>query len=375
MNPPTPPTNQHTTVDLDGLRATVLAVMERQRIPGLSLAVTSSDRLLHHEVFGLADLATARPVTTATRFLWFSMSKVVTATAALRLADEGRLDLDAPVTTAVPSYTARGRRGRGPEPRLRQLLDHTAGASNPLPLRWVRPAAAPDPADDEVHRLLRRARPTRRIGGQARYSNLGYLLLAEAIAQAAGEPFEQYVQHAVLDPVGMHTTGYRHDPTGDHATGYVLAPRPARAVLRAALPAGIVADRHGDHVALHPFTVTGAGYGGLIGNASDAARLLRLHLADGTIDGRTVLRPETTRAMRTITTPGKPFDLGLAWFRRPADRTTRPGFVEHWGSGGGFFNLIRLYPDADLGVVIMANTTRRYDHDTIARSVHRRFAP
>jgi hypothetical protein len=76
------------------------------------------------------------------------------------------------------------------------------------------------------------------------------------------------VQHAVLDPVRMHTNGYRHDPTDDRATGYVLAPRPARAVPRAALPEGIVADRHGDHVARHPFTVAGggAGYGGLIGN-------------------------------------------------------------------------------------------------------------
>jgi CubicO group peptidase (beta-lactamase class C family) len=378
MTAPTPPTSQHATVDLDGLRATVHAVMAQQRIPGLSLAVTSSDGLLHHEAFGLADLAAARPVTTATRFLWFSMSKVVTATAALHLADEGRLDLDAPVTTVVPSYTARGqrgRRGRDPEPRIRQLLDHTAGAANPLPLRWIRPATAGKPSSEDVHRLLQRARPTRPVGGQARYSNLGYLLLAEAIAQATGEPFEQYVQHAVLDPVGMHTTSYRHDPTSDHATGYVRAPRPARAVLRAALPPGIVSDRHGDHVALHPFTVTGAGYGGLIGNASDAARLLRLHLADGTIDSHIVLRPETTRAMRTITTPGKPFDHGLAWFRRPTDRTAQPGFVEHWGSGGGFFNLMRLYPDSDLGVVIMTNTTRRYDHDTIARSTHRTFAP
>jgi CubicO group peptidase (beta-lactamase class C family) len=340
--------------------------------------VTSSDRLLHREAFGFADLAAARPVTTATRFLWFSMSKVVTATAALRLADEGRLDLDAPVATVVPSYTScgqRGRRDRGSEPRLRQLLDHTAGAANPLPLRWIRPATAPGTPDEDVHRLLRRARPTRPVGGPARYSNLGYLLLAEAIAQAASEPFDRYVQHAVLDPAGMHTTGYRHDPTGEHATGYVRAPRPAGAVLRAALPRGIVADRHGDHVALHPFTVTGAGYGGLIGNASDAARLLRLHLADGTIDSQTVLQPETTRAMRTITTHGKPFDHGLAWFRRPTDRTARPGFVEHWGSGGGFFNLMRLYPDSDLGIVIMANTTRRYDHDAIARSAHRTFAP
>jgi CubicO group peptidase (beta-lactamase class C family) len=66
--------------------------------------------------------------------------------------------------------------------------------------------------------------------------------------------------------------------------------------------------------------VAGAGFGGLIGSAPDAARLLRLHLADGTMDGIPILSAPTARAMCTIRTPGRPFDLGLGWFRRPADR-------------------------------------------------------
>jgi CubicO group peptidase (beta-lactamase class C family) len=360
------------TADLGDLRATIAKVMAKHRIPGLSLAVTSADRLLHHEAFGVADLATSRPVTTATRFLWFSMSKVATATAALHLADEGRLDLDAPVATVVPGYTTRG---RSPEPRIRQLLDHTAGAPNPLPLRWVQPADEPAEGDrDAVRRLLQRARPRRAVSRQARYSNIGYLLLAEAVAQAAGEPFQDYVQRAVLDPAGMRATGYRHQPDADHATGYIRVPRPADPLMRAALPRGIVGQRHDRYLALRPFRVVGAGYGGLIGDAPDAARLVRLHLTDGTIDGHRILQPETTRAMRDITTPGKPFDLGLSWFRRPADRTAEPEFVEHWGSGAGFFNLMRLYPGPGLGVVIMTNTTQRYDHDALARSVQRAFA-
>ena len=60
------------------------------------------------------------------------MSKIATATAAMRLADEGRLDLDAPVRDLVPSYTARS----AVQPRVRQLLNHTAGAATPKPVRW-----------------------------------------------------------------------------------------------------------------------------------------------------------------------------------------------------------------------------------------------
>jgi CubicO group peptidase (beta-lactamase class C family) len=121
------------------------------------------------------------------------------------------------------------------------------------------------------------------------------------------------------------------------------------------------------------FRVAGAGYGGLIGTAPDAARLLRLHLADGSIDGTRVLAPATARAMRTITTPGRPFDLGLGWFRRPADRHARPGFVEHWGTGGGYWNAMRLYPDRGLGIVVMANTTHRYDHHRLMTALEAAF--
>jgi CubicO group peptidase (beta-lactamase class C family) len=75
--------------------------------------------------------------------------------------------------------------------------------------------------------------------------------------------------------------------------------------------------------------------------------------------------------MRRIATPGKPFDLGLGWFRRAADRDATPPFVEHWGTGGGFWNAMRLYPDLGLGIVVMANTTRAYDHSDLMGAVIR----
>lgn len=325
--------------------------------------MTDAERLLFAEGFGQANLATRRSATADSRYLWFSMSKIATATAAMQLADEGRLDLDAPVRSLVPAYAARS----GDQPRVRQLLNHTAGAANPLPVRWVLPAES---SADDVRAFTRRVldehgRPKRAAGGSARYSNLGYLVLAEAIAAAAGEPFEDHLQRCVLGPAGMTGTGYAHRDGGHDATGYVRLPRAATPVLRAALPAGIVGERHGRHVALRPFRVAGPGYGGLIGSVTDAARLLRLHLADGQLAGRRVLAPASVRAMRAIRTPGRPFDLGLGWFRRPDDREAQPAFVEHWGTGGGFWNAMRLYPDLGLGMVVMTNTTQPYGHHTL----------
>ena len=105
-----------------------------------------------------------------------------------------------------------------------------------------------------------------------------------------------------------------------------------------------------------------------MGNVTDAARLAAMHLANGTLAGHRILRPDTARMMRHVTAPGKPFDVGLGWFRKPAARNTTA--VEHLGAGGGFYNAMRLYPELGLGIVAMANTTSAWDHaalfDTIA---------
>ena len=335
--------------------------LARARVPGLSLVVVRRRGPVFAAGFGTADLATGAPATARTGYLWFSMSKIATATAAMVLADDGRLDLDAPVSEYLPEPPLGTPAAR---PRVRQLLSHTAGVGNPPPLRWVRPAGAapPDPAAFLAPTLGRgRRRHAYPVGGPARYSNLGYLVLGQVIAAAAGQPFERFVTDAVLVPAGMTGTGYTRRPDVPHATGYVRASRAMSPLLRAALPAGIVDGRQGRYVGFRPFLVNGAAYGGLVGGALDAARLAALHLGDGEIDGTRVLSPASAVAMRTIAHPGRPFDLGLGWFRPPGDRDARPAFVEHYGSGGGFWNAMRIYPDLDLGVVMMANTTRRYD--------------
>ncbi len=108
----------------------------------------------------------------------------------------------------------------------------------------------------------------------------------------------------------------------------------------------------------------GAPYGGLVGPASDAARLVLAHANGGTLDGARVLSEDAVRAMQTIAVTGKPFDHGLGWFRPPKDRARAPSFVEHYGGGGGYHNLMRLYPGRRVGVVVMGNSTS-YDVDVV----------
>ena len=270
------------------------------------------------------------------------------------------LDLAAPIDEYVEYLRAPG----VVQPTMQQLLTHTAGLTNPLPVRWVHPAGSPTrPADALLRRIMARSVYRRTIGGSARYSNVGYLAAGEVMAAATGERFETLVRRLVLDSVGMRHTEFAQPAGTDMATRLrpVAVGRNAGASRR---PAGRSRrGAAGSLVAMKPFYVDGPAYGGLVGTAIDAGRFLRMHLNDGELDGVRVLRPETARSMRAVIHPGKPFDHGIGWFRRPTSSPER--WVEHFGSGVGYWNVMRLYPDRGLGVAIMSNGTRTLDFEPV----------
>jgi CubicO group peptidase (beta-lactamase class C family) len=352
--------------DNGALEAFIEARVRADRVPGLSIAVVASEGVRWVRGFGVADLVSAAPAGARTPYLWFSMTKIVTATAVTRLAGIGTLDLDAPVTEYFPAFAVVA---QSRPVTIRHLLSHSSGLANPVPIRWVRPADAPPPDQTAfVKRLLARHRRLKHAPGErAHYSNLGYLVLGEVVATVAGSPFEEHVRAHVLAPLGMAHTGFTYADVGDErpATGYQRLPAPLTPLLRAILPAGVVAGRQDRYVAYRPFHVLGAAYGGLVGGVADAARLALLHLNDGSLDGVRLLPAGLAAQMRVITPRGGPLDVGLGWYR-PAGRD--PTFVEHLGGGSGFWNVIRLYPDAGLGVVVMGNATR-YDHEAILAAV------
>jgi len=331
------------------------------KIPGMSVAVASPDRLLYAGAVGYADLADRRASTVDDEYPWFSMTKIATATTAMRLHAEGVFDIDAPIGTYLPDYRAHATHGH---PTTRELLSHTAGLGNPLPVRWVRPAdQQPDPAL-LAGIITKHGTPKHAVGARASYSNIGYLLAGEVITAATDATIEACVRDRVLDPLGMEKTGYDFHQDAPRAVGYVRAPRVAVPLLRTLLPSGIVGPRVQGHTALHPFLVSGAAYGGLIGNVTDAVRLAAAHAANIT-GPHPVLALGDLEAMRTIAATGKRFDHGVGWFRKPTDAARTPPFVEHYGTGLGFWNAMRIYPDQRLAMVAMTNTTSAWDFDQL----------
>ncbi len=110
---------------------------------------------------GLADITRGVPVVRSTSFAWFSITKLFTATAILRLVEAGRLDLDAPVSRYLPEVrVARSNK----EATVRHRLAHAAGLRNPIPVAWIHLTAEPAPSLVEVVRQRVGAAPETRLG-------------------------------------------------------------------------------------------------------------------------------------------------------------------------------------------------------------------
>jgi CubicO group peptidase (beta-lactamase class C family) len=345
-----------------------LGRLTQRSVPGVAAAVVSSDGSARFTCAGVEDLVSRRPTTPDTVHLWFSMTKIVTATAVMQLVDRGALALDDRVDRFLPSFP-RPRSG-WPPVEVRHLLSHSAGLVNPLPVRWVHRA---DEAGGDSHQfameLLARHHKLRApAGSKAVYSNLGYIALGELIGAVTGREYEDHVRAEILEPLGMHRTGFAYEPTmGDTvATGHQLRRSPLTPLYRLLLPKGIIGPNRGRFVTFNRFYVDGPAYGGLVGSPSDAARFLAMHLGGGELAGVRILSPASTATMQTIQATGRRMHVGYGWFRRGADRKSA-SHVEHLGGGGAFWNMMRIYPKERLGVLTMGNATS-YDHAAIARA-------
>lgn len=200
---------------------TLLDEMKRLNVPGVSVAVIKDGKVAWTRGYGVA--WTGGPaVTPQTLFQAASLSKPVSSMAALRMVEQGKLDLDAGIDQALTSWTLP--KGDG-TPTLRQLLSHTGGMSvsgfpgyaagkNVPTLQQVLDGAAP--ANTKAIRVI--AAP----GSAFRYSGGGYTVVQQAMIDRAGQPFDAILRELVLAPLGMTASTYAQPLPSD------LAPNAAR---------------------------------------------------------------------------------------------------------------------------------------------------
>ncbi len=200
------------TAEID---TTIKQFMRQHGIVGASLAITRKGRLIYSKGFGYADEETGELVKPESLFRIASVSKLITAVAIMKLVEDERLRLNTPVfgpegilnDSIYRNYTDK----RVEQITIHELLDHTAGWSHKkadplfMPLYVAKEMGVQPPAD--IKTIIQYALKKKldfNPGTKYSYSNLGYAILGQVIEKITGMPYEDYVQFAILHPLGIY---------------------------------------------------------------------------------------------------------------------------------------------------------------------------
>ncbi|MEP7344133.1 MAG: serine hydrolase domain-containing protein, partial [Gemmatimonadaceae bacterium] len=217
------------TPDRQGLDGyTVAELLQRFRVPGISVAVIKDFKIHWAKGYGVADVETNRMVDTATLFQAASISKPVTAFAAARLAQEGKFTFDTDVNQLLKSWKVPRNEKTGAQPvTLRSLFSHTSGSDDGFGF----PGYAPNEPRPTLVQIFSGEKPsnvgavtfTRPPYAAYKYSGGGLTILQLALTDFTGMPFADFMQRYALGPVGMGNSTYEQPISGP------LAARTSRA--------------------------------------------------------------------------------------------------------------------------------------------------
>ncbi len=314
------PLNQ---VDFAALDAVIEAQMEKHGLPGVAIAVIENGATTYLQGYGVD--GAGQPMTAQTQMLIGSQSKSFTALAIAQLAEQGKLELNAPVQTYIPWFRVADEAASA-KITLNHLLHHTSGLSDAgfgvvVPL---------DATPEEAVRALAQARLTAPTGTQHQYFNLGYSVLAYVIELVSGQAYAGYVQEHILAPLGMVSSTADPFNAAALARGYTRVfgfPVPMR----------------------EQIPVYGVGEGFIVSTAEDMARYALAFETGGT----GLVSPEM---LKRILTPGIGA-YGMGWYIFDGGAK-----IVHGGANQTFRTEVNLYPDRKRAFVLLTNQGYQVDH-------------
>jgi D-alanyl-D-alanine carboxypeptidase len=322
-----------------------------KRAPGIQYVVVDANQTLYSYAGGWADILNARKMTLDTTMMAYSMTKTFTAAAVLQLVERGQVGLE----DGLDRYVAENPYQHAIT--IRQLLTHTSGIPNPIPLRWVH-LASEDAKFDEQAALARVLRQHAKLafapGTKFAYSNIGYWLLGQVIERVTGASYCEYTRVNVLAPLGLppDEMGFEIADPARHARGYLAKWSPMNLVKPLFIDPQFWAGYEGRWLRFNDHYLNGPAFGGLIGTARAFSRFLQDQLCDEPVlfkrgTKRLFAEQQTTRA-------GSAIPMTLGWHLGDTGGTP---YLFKEGGGGGFHSEMRLYPQLGLGTVVLSNST------------------
>jgi len=316
----------------EALTRLVTGKMTEHDVPGVAFGIVKDGRVFARG-FGVGSVDAPQPVTADTLFPIASISKTVTATAIMRLVEDGRMDLDAPVRRYLPDFAV-GDDETSRNVRIWHLLTHTPG--------WEGQLSTPDRGAETLEAFAASLRDLPQLapaGSVWSYNNAAFTLAGRIIEVVTGESIHDAVDTLVFEPLGL-----------------------TRAVTRledvVTWPLTVGHRRRGGTTSvirplIHSSSVTA---GGVWMSLSDLLAYGAFHLGDGTApDGQRVLSEASLEAMQTARVPKAGTDdaMGLGWHLRRVDGVPT---AAHGGTLGHTL-LLELVPERNLAFAILTNST------------------
>ena len=320
--------------------------MEKNKVTGLSIALVDDKGLIWAQGFGYADKENNIPATPQTVYRVASISKLFTATAIMQLAEQGRINIDEPLTTYLPEFSIKTRFPGEGRITPRNLMTHHSG----LPANFYKGifSSNPEPFTKVIKEIKDEylAYPPDSVYS---YSNLGVTLLGGVIERVSGKDYASYMDESILGPIGMDNSSF------STKTGMV------------------VAKGYKDGDATNELGIRDLPATGLLSSVVDLGRFMQMVLTGGMSGGRQIIKPETLAEMLRPQNSKVPLDMGinigLGWALDGMGNTEIKNggpVVHHGGSLPAFNSQLLILPEQKLGVVVLTNSSTRPAVDNVA---------
>jgi CubicO group peptidase (beta-lactamase class C family) len=318
------------------LKAQVSVLTERLEVPGVAVGVVFGDEE-HVACAGVTSVEDPLPVDEGTLFQIGSTGKTYTSTAILRLVEDGKIDLDAPVRTYVPELKLKDEQVAR-DVTVLQLLNHTAGWDGDL---FEDTGEGEDALDRYVANMANIEQVTP-LGATVSYNNASLGLAGLVLEKVTGKMYEQVVRELVLEPLGMTRSFFF-----------------AKEVMTYRFANGHKRSQDGTIEITRPWDMGryGAPMGGMSANVGDQLAWARFHMGDGTApDGTRVLSEEMLRRMQepTVECPGNALGdaVGISWLVRTQDGLK---VVAHGGDTAGQHSIFEMVPERRFALTSLTN--------------------
>lgn len=363
---PKPPQAPEVVNNIDDFELYLEELVNFGTPPGMSLVVVNKNGIVYEKGFGWADKPREISATPETVYHWWSITKIVTAMAIMQLYEQDKLDLDDPVLKYLPYFNMIYPSDTDKKITIRNLLNHSSGIPDAgfKIMRWIHHEGEPHLNQSE---MLKTVLPDFselefESGTYAQYTNIGYMVLGAIIEEVSNLTYEDYVRQNILKPLEMNHTDFVYtkqmepfEAAGSHPlfnTWTPLVPFVAGSFIR---------ETHENHIWLERVYTDQTPPSGLIGSASDAARLVIAYLNKGVY--------KNTRILSEASIDRMSYDSYIKLIDDPETYFTRQGIgwrifkdndgviLEHTGGGIGFNTIMQIRPEKDLGFILFTNDT------------------